>query len=84
MVASFPITVPLIAFLAMLLVLFIQTRWLYRHTTDPWFKAVSLGMLGGLGGLAMANMFGSRIYAHEEISGYFWILAALVMRAMRW
>jgi len=29
----------------------------------------------------MANMFGSRL-DHEEIAGYFWILSALVVRAL--
>jgi len=55
--------------------------WLLGHTKDRFFKAFALGMLGGMFGLLMANMFGSRLNT-EEVSSYFWLLAGLLMRAV--
>ncbi len=52
---------------------------LYKDTVDPYSQAVALGFLGGLFGLLMSNMFGSRLDS-QEVSSYFWILAALIMR----
>ena len=52
---------------------------LYRTSDDFFSKAVALGFLGGIVGFLVSNMFGSRLDSHE-ISSYFWILAALVMR----
>jgi len=52
---------------------------LYKNTSDPYSRAVALGFLGGLFGLLMSNMFGSRLDS-QEVSSYFWILAALIMR----
>ncbi len=42
--------------------------------------AVPLELAAGLGGLIVVCMFGSRITSFE-IFGYFWILAAIVVRA---
>ena len=52
---------------------------LYRMTDDLFSKAVALGFLGGIVGFLVSNLFGSRLDSHE-VSSYFWILAALVMR----
>ena len=71
----------LLVFLWILIVIGWKTRWLYRHAQDPFFKAMALGWLAGLAGLLVANMFGSRLHS-EEISAYFWILCALIMRAV--
>ena len=68
--------------LAFMLIVFIflkNSYWVYRHTTDRFFKATALGVLGGIFGLLLANMFGSRLDS-LEISGYFWILAAVILR----
>jgi O-antigen ligase len=69
----------LLVFLLIVLIVFWHTFSLYRNTQDPFDKAVALGFIGGLFGLLMSNMFGSRLDS-QEVSGYFWILAALVMR----
>ena len=61
--------------------IFWKSRWLYRRSRDPFFRAMALGWLGGLSGLLVANMFGSRLNS-EEISSYFWILCSLIMRAV--
>ncbi len=70
----------LIVFLWILGLVVWKTYRLYKVAEDPFIKATALGFLAGLFGLLVANMFGSRMHS-EEISGYFWILAALVVRA---
>lgn len=72
----------LLAFIWVLLVIIKNTYKLYKITRDKFFKAMSLGFLGGLGGLLVANMFGGRLDS-QEISSYLWILAALVFRALQ-
>lgn len=69
----------LIIFLWIILLIFLNTRSLYLRTKDPFAKALALGWLGGLFGLLLSNMFGSRLDS-QEVSSYLWILAALVMR----
>ncbi|MDP3921344.1 MAG: O-antigen ligase family protein [Candidatus Omnitrophota bacterium] len=69
----------LLNFLLIVLVTIWMAYSLYARTKDPFSKAVALGYLGGLFGLLMSNMFGSRL-DHLEVAGYFWILAALVQR----
>ncbi len=71
----------LFIFLLIIFVLFKNTLWLYKRVQDPFIKAVALGMLGGIAGMLMANMFGSRLES-EEVSAYFWILAGLIIRAV--
>ena len=71
----------LVVFLLILLLVAYYTVWLYRHTSDRFMKAMALGYLAGIGGLLVANLFGSRMDA-QEVSSYFWVLAALVMRAV--
>ena len=73
----------LVLFVLILLVLFRITAVVYRRHPDPFIRATALGFLGGLSGLFMANMFGSRLNT-TEVSGYFWILAALMARAHLW
>ncbi|MCM8773779.1 MAG: O-antigen ligase family protein [Candidatus Omnitrophica bacterium] len=72
----------LIVFLSIVFLLFRYSNWVYRNTKDKFYKAVSLGFLGGLSGLLVANIFGSRLNS-TEISGYFWILAGIIMRIYR-
>jgi len=69
----------LIVFLLIVFKVIFHTYSLYKTTADPFTKAVALGFLGGLFGLLASNMFGSRLDS-QEVSSYFWILAALVMR----
>ena len=71
----------LVIFLVILIMLIKNSWWLSRHSKDRYFKAFALGMLGGLFGLLVANMFGSRLNA-EEVSSYFWLLSGLLMRAV--
>ena len=71
----------LIVFLLILLLVIKNSWWLLKHTEDRYFKAFALGMLGGIFGLLVANMFGSRLNS-EEVSSYFWLLSGLVMRAV--
>lgn len=69
----------LIVFLWLIWIIFWHTWHLYRKTKDPYTKALTLGYLGGIFGLLMSNMFGSRLDS-QEVASYFWILAALIMR----
>ena len=71
----------LLVFLLVLAMVAHYTRWLYRHTADRFLKATALGFLAGLYALVVANMFGSRMDA-QEVTGYFWMLAGVVMRAV--
>lgn len=72
----------LACFLLVILALFFVTSSVRRHS-DPFVRSTALGFLAGLSGLLLANMFGSRL-ASIEVSGYFWILAALMARAAIW
>lgn len=69
----------LLVFLLIILLVIWNTYHLYATTKDPFAKALALGFLGGLFGLLMSNMFGSRLDS-QEVSSYFWILAAIIMR----
>jgi O-antigen ligase len=70
----------LIVFLWILGAVFWETLRLYWDTQDRFFRGVALGFAAGLGGLVVVCVFGSRITSFE-IFGYFWILAAIVVRA---
>ncbi len=69
----------LLIFLLIILIVTWNTYVLYRRTKDSFTKGLALGFLGGLFGLMMSNMFGSRLDS-QEVSSYFWILSALIMR----
>jgi putative inorganic carbon (HCO3(-)) transporter len=71
----------LLVFLVVVAMAFHYTAWLARHTQDTLLKGMAYGFIGGLGGLLMANMFGSRMDA-QQVSGYFWILCGLMMRGV--
>jgi len=73
----------LVLFILVLLVLYRVTVVVYRRHPDPFIRATALGFLGGLSGLFMANMWGSRVNT-TETSGYLWIMAALMARAYLW
>ena len=70
----------LLMFLIMLVIIFRRTLRLYKITKDNFIKALTLGFLGCLGGLVVANVFGGRLDS-QEICSYFWIIAALIFRA---
>ncbi len=72
-----------VIFLLTILTLFYVTSVVRTHHPDAFIRTTALGFLGGLSGLLMANMFGSRLNS-IEVSGYFWILAALMARAFLW
>jgi O-antigen ligase len=72
----------LIVFLIILFMLIKNSFWLLKNTKDKYFKSFALGMLGGIFGLFVANLFGSRLLYTESISSYFWLLSGLLMRAV--
>ena len=68
--------------LAVILVLVaFHAAWLARFAQDPHFKALGLGMLGGVAGLIVANQF-SYCFGSQELTGYFWMLSGLTVRAV--
>jgi len=69
----------LVIFLLIIAVFWFETMWVYRRSKDAFFKATALGMLGGIAGLLIVNIFGSRLNS-LEVSGYFWILAGIILR----
>ena len=69
----------LLIFISLLVVIFINTLWVFRNTSDKFFKGCSLGFLGGVLGLVVSCLFGSRMNS-LEVSGQFWIIAALIQR----
>ncbi len=69
----------LLVFLSLLIIVFSTTVWVFRYSRDNFFKGCSVGFLGGIVGLAVACMFGSRMNS-LEIAGQFWIIAALMQR----
>lgn len=69
----------LLIFLWIIWMAFWNTLRLYKTTNDEFTKSFALGFLGGIFGLLMGNMFGSRLIA-QEVSSYLWILMALVQR----
>ncbi len=71
----------LMIFLLILLIILKNTYKLYKITKDKFFKAMSLGWLGGLGGVFIANIFGGRLDS-QEVSSYFWIITALIFRGL--
>ena len=56
-------------------------HWLYRRTQDRTMQAMALGFLAGLVGLVVVNCFNPAMDS-QEVTGYFWILCALIMRAV--
>ena len=69
----------LLVFLSLLIIIFSTTLWVFRHSKDNFFKGCAAGFLGGIIGLVVACMFGSRMNS-LEIAGQFWIIAALMQR----
>lgn len=68
-----------IVFLLIIFILIRNASWILKNTNDKFYKALALGFLGGVAGILTVNIFGSRLNA-LEISGYFWILAGMIMR----
>ena len=69
----------LFIFLWMIGLMFWNAFSLYGKTADLFSKSMALGFMGGIVGFVVSNLFGSRHNA-QEVSSYFWILAAMVMR----
>ncbi|MBI3999979.1 MAG: O-antigen ligase family protein [Candidatus Omnitrophica bacterium] len=69
----------LMVFLWMIWIVFWNTRLLYVASSDLFARGLALGFLGGI-----FSFFASNLYVNDlnspEISSYFWILAALVMK----
>jgi O-antigen ligase len=75
---------PMLVFFILLLLMVGWTAYrVYVRTDDAFIKATALAVFAGVAGLSLANMFGSRMNS-MEVSGYFWMYAALMARADVW
>jgi len=54
---------------------------LFRSAQDPFFSTLGLGLAAWVVCTAVANLFGDR-WTYFQISGYFWVLAGFLARAM--
>lgn len=76
--------IPMLAFIIFFLAMVLWTSYfVYRKATDNFIRTTASGVFAGTLGLALANMFGSRINS-MEVTGYFFVLAALMARADVW
>jgi len=64
-------------FVWLLIAVFQDSRHLYKTTTDPFAKALGLGMCAAIISLAVANVFGDR-WTYLPIIGYFWIINGII------
>lgn len=69
----------LITFISMIIIIFINTAWVFRHAKSNFFRGAALGFMGSTIGLIVSCMFGSRMDSLETI-GQYWILAGVMMR----
>ncbi|MFC1586770.1 O-antigen ligase family protein [Planctomycetota bacterium] len=69
----------LILFLLIICMGFYQAWRVFYLSELLFFKAVALGYMGGVFGLLVVNMFGSRLDSNE-VTFYYWILTAVMVR----
>ena len=55
---------------------------LFKHTTDPLYRGLGLGLLLAICACLVANFFGDR-WTYLEITGLLWALAATAARALQ-
>jgi O-antigen ligase len=72
--------VGLILFLWILTRIFGDGFHLFRHTSDPFFASLGLGIIGWLVCAIVANLFGDR-WSFLQVNGYMWVIMGLVYRA---
>jgi O-antigen ligase len=71
---------PALALFLLILFIFTKNAWtVYRRSPDRLYHAIALGYLGGMVGLLVCNIFGSR-FNTNEVSTHFWIMSAVIMR----
>ena len=69
----------LITFISILIIIFVNSAWVFKHARTKFFKGASLGFMGSTIGLIISCMFGSRMNS-LEIIGQYWILAGVIFR----
>jgi O-Antigen ligase len=70
----------LLAFLWLLFWTFRTGFSLYRHTKDPFFASLGLGLAAWVVTAATANFFGDR-WTFLQVNGYMWVIGGLVSQA---
>ena len=71
----------LIAFLIIILKLYLQSAKIYRKHPEKFARAIGLGGAATAGGMSVINMFGSRMIG-IDVSGYIWIYFAVITHLM--
>ncbi len=66
-------------FLLLWIVPFIAAFKLYRTGNLPLSKAVSLGLMAGIIGIAIVNLWGSRFF-RDELVGLYWVVLGILYR----
>jgi len=66
-------------FLLLWIVPFIAAFRLYRQGTFPLTKGISLGLMAGIIGIAIVNLWGSRFF-RDELVGLYWIVLGIFYR----
>jgi len=72
--------VGLLLFLWILARIFGDGYHLFRHSKDPLFASLGLGIIGWLVCAIVANLFGDR-WTFLQVNGYMWVIVGLVFRA---
>ncbi|HDK35403.1 MAG TPA: hypothetical protein ENG82_00755, partial [Bacteroidetes bacterium] len=66
-------------FLLLWIVPFFAAAGLFRHGELPLSKAVALGVMASIIGIAIVNLWGSRFF-REELVGLYWIILGILYR----
>jgi O-antigen ligase len=68
-------------FLWLLARTFFSGLWLFWTATDPFFRALGLGLAGWMVSCFVANCFGDR-WTFLQVNGYMWIIAGMVAQGL--
>ena len=58
-----------------------MSTYIVRHAKDKFARAIGIGGAAVVGGLAVINIFGTRMI-NIEVCGYFWIYLTVIMHLM--
>ncbi|MFH1023642.1 MAG: O-antigen ligase family protein [Planctomycetota bacterium] len=72
--------VPALILFLLILGIFAKSAWgICRGSHDRFFRSIAVGYLGGMVGLLVVNIFGSRLFDTNEVVTHFWIMSAVIL-----